>query len=280
MDKGLWDSIKAVFGGSGDRQINVVGGHSIVEVNPPRALIPVEPLYDAPVRPRGSTNAANLQSFADLVFHNDPNNRAVIYNNRADGNLIAVLNDNAGGHAGWRDWRINYNTRYSESWAAWCRINGQYQSQEAMAEFIQDRVADFVTPAGAHMLEVAQRFEITRGGKFSSGVRLDSGMTELTVEDTATVKTISNVQFPEMVDVGMRVFDDLEGYKFKVRFRYRVKDGTLSLCFKIVDKDAILLAALVDLAAKVKAMMPNHKYILATFPIEETARLRLDQAKQ
>lgn len=218
----------------------------------------LEGLLTRPKRPRGSTLTGSHLGFTDLVFDLDSVPYSRVYYD-IYGSLRAVLNDDyASAGAGWKDWTVDYAPVLDEAWEKWTGFDGRWYPQLETAEFIQERVADFVFPSGADMLELAQQFDVTRSGSFSSGVRLDSGMTRLTVEETATGR--SSIDIPNVVNLAMRVFDDMDAYSFKVLFRWRIRDGKLLMSFKIVDRQLIMRTAVNDMVALVKTALPNHKF--------------------
>jgi uncharacterized protein YfdQ (DUF2303 family) len=230
----------------------------------------LEGLLKTPTRPRGTTLTGSWQSFADLLTSLDspPSGRVYFDHN---GNLRGIINDDLIA-PGWKDWTVDYQPVLDESWEKWCAIDGRWLSQLDMAEFIQERVRDFVNPPGASMLELAQHFDVVRGGSFVSGVRLDSGMTRLTVEETA--KGRSNIDIPAQVELAMRVFEDMDPYKFKALFRWRINDKGLLMSFKIIDRVLVLRTAVDDMVKKMRVALPMHKfYKVKTLPVP-TPRLR------
>lgn len=204
----------------------------------------------APARARGDTAVSSWSSLCASVKRSGGTALGLYYTR--DGHMRVALNDTTNGEPGWRDWTVSYAPMPSESWKAWSDKTGRFFPQLEMAEFIEDRAGDFVTPEGAKMLEVAQHFDVARAGKFISGVRLQSGATQLTVEESHEAKGRMNIEIPSVVSLGMRVFEDLDAYKFDAYFRWRISEGKLTLGFKIIDRQKVLDAAVADVLARIK----------------------------
>lgn len=233
-----------------------------VILNQGQRLASLEAYAVQPHRARGEIKTASRESFCALVtahsaHHEHP---ARIYYNEAGG-MKAVLNDHHD-EPGWCDHVITLIPALHESFAAWKHINGTYKAQLDMAEFIEERIQDFVDPTGAAMLELAQKFEVVRSGSFTSAIRLSTGSTALTIEETTTGKM--DLIIPERVVLGMRVFDDENAYQFPAWFRYRVRERALSFCFKIENIERVQKQAVTDMVLEAREALPNHEFFQGT----------------
>lgn len=212
----------------------------------------LERLLVDPVRPRGSTMTGTWRDFTTLVagLHSARVQR-IYYDGQ--GAMRCVLNDDTSSGGGWKDWTADYRPIADEAWEAWRNVDGKWLDQLTMAEFIEDRLPDFREPSGGDMLDLAQRFEVYRGGSFLSGVRLDNGTTQLTVEETTTGR--GNIIIPGTVSLGFRVFEDLDAYAVKAYFRYRIRENKLAMSFKIMERQKLVRTAVDDLVARVKSVL-------------------------
>jgi uncharacterized protein YfdQ (DUF2303 family) len=213
-----------------------------------------------PHRPRGLTVAATPDDFAALLGRLDVAKSAPIYITDA-GEVDAILNDarapaTGDDGAAWRDHRIQYRPLLSEPWKAWLATSGKFIDQLATAYFIEERLDDFVKPEGAAMLELAQQFEVARSGKFVSANRIANGSMELAVAEEN--KPRAQIQVPERVTLGMRVFEGLDAYRFDAWFRYRIQDDRLHFSFKLVNAEAVLRQAVADVRTKLVTLLPEH----------------------
>jgi hypothetical protein len=232
-----------------------------------------------PTRSRGTVDAASNADFARLVSALDPLYSSRVYYTPR-GSFCCILNDDIAsdedGHflPDWRDYRITYAPKVDDAWAAWMRTFGDVDSvkptwisQLAFAEFVQERMQDFKTPAGLAMLELAQKFDLHRSGKFVQALRLDNGDTTLSVQEES--KPGAGITIPAKLVLGMRVFEDqAQGYSFSAYFRYRLVEGQkLVVSVMIEDKPIIQRRAVDDMVKETQALLPKTSfYKVAAFP--------------
>jgi uncharacterized protein YfdQ (DUF2303 family) len=180
--------------------------------------------------------------------------------------IIAVLDAHAGDRARWQEHVLNLQLEVTPEWAAWARTDRQMMSQESFSEFIEDHIADIAADGpctGSDLLEMAQQFQAHTKVEFKSGSRLASGETQLTYAETIDAKAgqRGQISIPGAFELGIRVFDDLEPYRVKARFRYRLNGGQLTLGYHLDDperkvRDAVqLVVAKTEEACAVKIML-------------------------
>jgi hypothetical protein len=110
---------------------------------------------------------------------------------------------------------------------------------------------------------MAQQFQAHTKVEFKSGARLASGETQLAYAETidARAGNRGQITIPGAFELGIRVFDDLEPYRVKARFRYRLSGGQLTLGYHLDDperkvRDAVgLVVAKAEEACGVKIML-------------------------
>lgn len=151
----------------------------------------------------------------------------------------------AGEPAGWSAHRATLQLLHSDEWKLWTGIDGKLLPQIEFAEFIEQRTIDFVSPDGATILELAQSFQATRGGRFESSQRLTSGATTLVYKDdvSATAGKSGQIAIPDVVDLALRPFHGHEAFKVRARFRYRLDGGALRLGFALERPRDVVQAA-------------------------------------
>lgn len=256
------DGIKSIVVGNGDNQ----------------RTVSLDAFRLTPTRARGLIQTASNTDFAALVGALDPDFSMRAYYTPA-GQFCYILNDDINVEStlkpAWRDHCITYMPDADDAWKAWMRTFGgpdevkpKWIDQLAFAEFVQERLQDFQTPPGLAMLELAQKFDLHRSGKFMHAHRLDNGNTTLTVtEDTKPAG--DGVTIPNKLVLGMRVFEDqAEGYSFGAYFRYRLIEGhKLIISVMIEDKPKILKRAVDDMVKETKALLPKVAfYKVASMP--------------
>jgi uncharacterized protein YfdQ (DUF2303 family) len=203
---------------------------------------------DAPARKTGTTVVRDVPSF--LAYYDKHHDDASeVYADAEQLTVVAVLDAHAIDGARFGRHRLVLQLRKTDTWTAWARHSGHLMGQEDFAEHIQDRLAGIIEPTAASMLEVAQSISATTKASFGSGVRLHSGERQLTYTEETTAKAGSKGQLtiPEWFTLGLVPFEGAEGYKVGARFRYRIRDGHLTLGYKLDSPEDVLRTAFGDI---------------------------------
>jgi uncharacterized protein YfdQ (DUF2303 family) len=189
---------------------------------------------DRPARKVGATTVRTADSFVDFVARHGETGTTLYADDSANA-IRAVLNPATQRQPGWADHTVTLALAHTNEWKRWAAANGQWVSQETFAEFVEDSLADFRTPAAATMLEISRSFEATSKVDFESGTRLDNGQRRLAYKETVGAKAgqKGEIEVPESMTVGLRVFKGGPGFNVDVRFRYRINGGNLLLSVKI-----------------------------------------------
>lgn len=219
----------------------------------------LEKYDDGPRRKRGTVTALDGHAFAAYVLKHSSTDTE-IWSDPAAGQLVAVLNAH-GDEAGWGDHRVRLGLKHTPAWKAWIEHDRQMRSQVDFAEQVEDRLVDFVEPAGAVMLELAQTFSGKRSVRFESSKRLASGETQLQwkEDETAQAGRKGDIAIPDAFTLGLKPYEGGQPYKVRARLRYRIGDGgRLALGYVIDRPDEILRAAFDDLVNLVSTELPDH----------------------
>jgi uncharacterized protein YfdQ (DUF2303 family) len=187
-----------------------------------------------PARKVGATTVRTADSFVDFVArHGEPG--TTLYADDASSTIRAVLNPATHEEPGWGDHTVTLALDHTNEWRRWSDADGKWISQETFAEFVEDSLADFRTPAAAIMLEIARSFEATTKVDFESGTRSDNGQRRLSYKETVGAKAgqKGDIEIPETLTIGLRVFKGGPGFNVTARFRYRINGGNLLLSVKI-----------------------------------------------
>ena len=133
--------------------------------------------------------------------------------------------------AGWGKHRVVLALRLTDAWKAWAAIDGKLLPQTEFAEFIEQRTIDFIHPASADVLELAQSFQATKAGRFETSQRLASGETNLIWKEDlqATAGKSGQLTIPDDLDLALIPFEGGPGYRIRARLRYRIDSGALRL---------------------------------------------------
>lgn len=219
----------------------------------------LENYRDRPRRKTGVVSVHDAPAFiAYLTKHALPETE--VWADLANQQLVAVINAHLGqtgdgveDYAGWGDHRAALSLRKTPAWIAWAGNDRKFMAQTAFAEHVEERLPDFVSPAGADMLELAQSFKAHTKVCFESSRRLKSGETTLEYREAteATAGKKGDIVIPDVFVLGLAPFDGCEGYKVNARFRYRITDGVLLLGYVLERPEDILRAAFSDIVADV-----------------------------
>lgn len=147
--------------------------------------------------------------------------------------ITAVIDAHQGADqpAGWAQHRAVLQLVHTPAWLAWAGINGKLLPQVEFSEFIEQRTIDFVDPAGADVLELAQSFQAARAGRFESSQRLNSGETNLVWKEDvqATAGKSGNIAIPDVLELALIPYEGGAAYRVRARLRYRLNNGALAL---------------------------------------------------
>jgi uncharacterized protein YfdQ (DUF2303 family) len=207
---------------------------------------PEEKYALAPRRPRGVSTVIDVDSFAVLwAKHSD--SYSEVFADQLRDEIVGVLNADvgAGEDAGFRDHRIQLALRSTVAWRVWLDFAGKWHNQIEFAEFIEDRLGDITNPSGADVMELATSLEATSSGSFKSAVSLSSGSRTLQFEETVQAKAgqTGQLEIPKEIEIAISPYEGVDPYRVTCRFRYRIRNGTLSLGLWIDRPEDVVKAA-------------------------------------
>lgn len=218
-----------------------------------------EPFGAGPYRKKGLVNFLTADSFGLYVNEHGEHDHTAIYapNPQRAPQLVAILNGHQrspDGSAGWGDHRAILDLPLTDEWQAWNNASGTQFTQQELAEFLEDHVADIVKPSAAELLELARSIEVTSSGAFRSAFRDASGQINFAYDETVAAKAgqTGQLTIPERIELGLVPFDGAERYKVEAKFRYRMTSGTLKLSLTLDRPDIVLRAAFEDAVAGVE----------------------------
>lgn len=218
-------------------------------------LVSLERYLAEPLRKRGTIQVFDVASFNQVVRDHGQEGRTAIYLDRNPETpaVVAVLNGAAKDSPGWGDLRCAIRFCPTPQWSKWRGIDGKMLPQRDFAEFIEDNLADIVQPAAATMLEVATAFNATISTRFSRAMRLSSGMIQLQhVEDVAAKVGEGLIEVPETLTLGLAPLHGSPIYQVPARFRYRIRDGELSMGIKMQRIEDLMRIVLEEVIAKIE----------------------------
>lgn len=191
--------------------------------------------------PRRKTGTRHVQDAASFVGYLSKHGTtdSEVWADPSNYGLVGVVNaDRKGGHdtAGHGDHRVILELLHTDEWKRWVGASGKWMDQQTFAEHIEDNAVDIVDPDSATMLEIAQHFHASTSAQFERGERLDNGLVNLKYKETlnASAGQTGDLDIPTAFVVSIAPFHTADRAPVTARFRYRIRQGTLSLSYALL----------------------------------------------
>ena len=220
-----------------------------------------------PRRRRGTFTFITPESLAEFVTRHEGLDTTEVWADFNAQKIVAVLNahEKAGGpvsvdgyYAGWGDHRAEFTATATPEWQTWLRYNGEPMSQVAFAEFIEDNLLDVVAPEPTTMLEMVQTFDATSSVVFRSQNRLQTGERELVYKESLDASAGSEkLTVPDQFTIAVQPFEGADKYRLTARLSFTIREGKLTLKYKLERPRDVLREAFNDVVTKVKDKIPE-----------------------
>lgn len=151
----------------------------------------------------------------------------------------------------WNDHAVVFTPKHSPDWTDWKKQDKGFLSQLDFAEFIEDHLECIQKPEGSRVLEAVESLRATKKVEFGSGVNRHNGDLVLSYK-SETTQGNGEVTLPETMQLAIEPFIGLMRYPIEAQLRYRIKDGQLTLGYKLIRADRVLDAAVQDMIAMVR----------------------------
>jgi len=195
----------------------------------------------SPERWRGVASVATLKSFIDLVNrHKDKGSVVFAKTDWPYPALTAVIDyhDDRNGPRH-REHRVFYPFPVTPEFKAWIEVNEKRLDQDDFAHFLEDHVAEVVTPTEAEktrlealfksrfatandLIELARELDVQTGQRVASHKRLPTGEIELSFIEEHTNRRSEPIRAPGIFMIQLRAFVDGDPIRIPVRLRYRM----------------------------------------------------------
>jgi uncharacterized protein YfdQ (DUF2303 family) len=261
------DSIAALAreSAAGTAAVDTDRGRVFGVVLPPEwehRLVDVEKYAPQPRRACGTVAVHTADAFAAAVKQraDDAVGPPIVYADEERTALVAILNDDHGAFAGWRDHRVVLSLRKRPEWTHWRNKDGQLMDQEAFANHVEDGLDELRDPSPTAMLDLAQTFHATGNARFKGGTRLANGVRQFTWEEQidATAGTAGDVGIPETLTLAVRPFFGAELIEVTARFRFTLRSGELKLGYKLNRPDDVERFAFTKVVEGVEQLLDVH----------------------
>jgi hypothetical protein len=147
---------------------------------------------------------------------------------------------------------------HSEELKAWAKFEGKLHPQEDFIRFLEENAMDIVSPEPAKLLDLCRDFEAIKTVNFKSSKRLQNGDREFVYSETTG--TADRIAVPEKIKLRIPLFYGEQAHDVDLLFRYRMKEGGLSLGYEFHRMKPVLDAAFRSAAVRVaeSAGLPAH----------------------
>lgn len=257
----------------------------------------IDALKDGPQRLSGNVRLNTLSSFTAWVNRTKTPDSAIYADITRDPPSIVAVIDHPGPHpaaenwkgATWAKYRGSMALKLSEPWKAWAKADGNYVSQAAFAEFIEDRYGELLYPpdtmdaellsalrsVGAksfadpmEMREVSKGLEVNEGRTLKSKINLSTGEQQLTFESKlvgANGEDVS-VLIPQAFLIALPVFEGTDAFRVPVRLRVKAVNQSVLFAPFIHRPDLVLEAAKKDALAAIGEACPGVQVFEGLYP--------------
>lgn len=193
--------------------------------------------YDAhPRRKAGKPAFEDVQSFQRYLVRHKSAGTAIFLH---DGAFHAVLDGHSSSDAGWGEHTADYTIKKTEPWGAWLSLHNRYLSQQDFATFVDARMGEIASPAGASLVEAVTNLTVKQNVDFQSNVNLTNGQVQFTY-----VENLENggngaqgqIRIPTAFALALVCYDGMPTEEVVGRLRWRFEKGKVSFSIDLGDE--------------------------------------------
>jgi uncharacterized protein YfdQ (DUF2303 family) len=201
---------------------------------------------DRPVRKEGKVDLSTVEAFTKYLSEHK-SDETTVWVHPTSGAMVAVLDDHSTGEAGWGGHRAALTLIRTDEWLRWMGLDGQLVDQVTFAEHIEDSQIDIVRPDAADLLEIAQSFHGTTNTSWRSSQRLADGSVQFTHHEEVETSAGRDepLEVPSTFELAIAPFVGEDPVRLVARLRYRMRDGKLSIGYKL-DRPADAIRDVID----------------------------------
>jgi uncharacterized protein YfdQ (DUF2303 family) len=223
-----------------------------------------------PPRPQGRVEVYTAESFMAVLEQRKLNGRpSTAYADDDRKWLTAILNDDSGDTAGWRDYQVALVQRRTPEWQAWLDRNEQLHGQESFAELLEDRASQVIDPDPATMIEIAQTLQGTMKVDWAAGGRLQDGSRQLRWTETVDARAgqTGELAIPPSFMIKLPLFRGGPDALVTVALRFRI-GPPLKFLYKVLDVDRLEREAFEEAVDQVRQTAGAPTIIIGPAPDE------------
>lgn len=208
----------------------------------------------APRRATGNVTLRDVASFAAYVQRHQGDGTVVFADD--SGGMHAVFDHHAASRQpGWRGLTANLKRPRTVAFNAWMKAADQPMGQVEFANFLEERLQEIASPAGADLLEAAEHFRAHTIVRFRSQQRLRDGQTQLEYIEQVEggAEHDGRLTIPDKLVVQLQPFRDCEPFQVEARLRWRVQERRVLFTVLFDDRLEEQLEAVYDAAIETVA---------------------------
>lgn len=249
----------------GAQSVKQIEGIPHTLIPPGYTLIGHPKLLENPRRTVQRVKMITTDSFINY-FNRFSSDDSVIFCNIDAAKFTGIIDYHDKSTPAWCNHIAEYTCAKTPEWVTWSKKDGIPLGQSAFAEFIEQNLEEIIQPTGAEMLEIATTLKANTNIKFTSGKRLSDGQTQFQyheeIDGTAGQK--GQFKIPDEFKLGMSVFEGGEAYEIRAKFRYRIKDGQVSLWYDLLRPHKTYRAAVDDIFLRIEQLAECHLILHGT----------------
>ena len=250
------------------------GGHVlVVEDHQHVEEIDFERFLPTPRRTTGVYTPADANSFIDYVGRHVDATHTTIWVDQIGCKVAAIINDNGQRDGdtqspGWGDHRAELALVRTPEWTHWLSHDGAWLGQETFAEHLQDGIMEIREPDAATMLEIAQSISGKTSADWKAATRLDNGAVGFSYieEVQASAGKSGTLEIPSEFILGVAPFYGEQPFEVRARLRYRVRQGSLTIGYRIERPTEVELQVLRGIASRLREDAGFAQVFMGTAP--------------
>lgn len=227
-------------------------------------IVDLESLYKrtlkAPERIETDAKLSDLESFYAYVKRYETEATTVFIDTKT-GKLSAALEYHDRDQPSWNMHHAEYLPVTSDEWNAWNDHDGERFSQEEFAEFIELRALEIRDPDASDMFKIATTLRATSEFKFERAIQTSNGSIQSNYREVIDGEAGENgqLEIPHKIKICVPVFERDTHYEIDAFFRYRIRDGKLSLFYQLIRPEVCRKNAIDKIIEKTKAEFETAK---------------------
>ena len=162
--------------------------------------------------------------------------------------------------------KVAYDCPLTPEAKKWFDFNKKAMDQTEFASFIEDGILEITEPAGADMLKIASTLQAKNAVNFRSAIRLDNGQAQMTYEENiqGSAGVSGQLNIPQKITIVLRIFrGDISGYQLEANFRYRIKEGKLTMWYELIRPHMVIEDAVKEIGATIRTSITTGHMIEA-----------------